>query len=830
MPSLAGLHKKIATEVAKIRDIEIDVTPNMKGFHKTLATEVAKIRDVEVAVTPNLAGFREKVRAATAGIGATGLTFTPEVDTRRARAQTGAFATELRKRLDAATTALGDIRLDVDASPAERKIAVVRAKLATLSNQRIGVHIDADQAARQITMLSTELTALGAQSPNIQVRVDSARAVAELALLRRGFAGATRDGNVLSRGLVAVGSGIGGLTSVIGGAVTGLGSLIGSGTRAGSVLTSLGTSIGGARSGLGSLGSVAGSAASAMVGLVASAAPLVALGALIAGAGAVATAGIGQLGGAVIALGSGIVPLAGLLGTLPGLIAPIGVAAGALVLAFGDAGLKGALDRVKNAFTPVVSALRDQMRPALTELLGSIAQLAPTIKAALPPITSALSSVARGFSDIFKTSSFKADLTSIMSEAGATIRGFGTAAQSVFRGVIDMMIAAQPAVRSLVALVQEGAAKFAAFMAEGRRTGELAAFFQQGVDVLRQLMGVVGNLTGLFKDFWESANRTGAFQATLGAINDGVTRFRDYVSEAGGAWDQLMAKAGPITASIVRLVESIGKAFVDMGAKVDIVPLLDSISDAISDLTPTFQEIANVAVPAFQRIVETGKDLTKAIGPEIASTIQGLADAFRAIAPSLETILPFLGEMAVNIGRTIAVVANFIDHLITLGSITKKVFTGDFAGAKADWDGLQARTKAVADAMNGIPPAAQAATGEIQSFAEAARRGVVFNIDTTSISPKINEAKAVLGTFPQTWLTRFLGDVTNIGAAVGVAVNETASVPAQHGTAFTGDTAPLGAAIGQARANITSVPQSGLTRFLGDIVDLGAKVGAAAST
>jgi hypothetical protein len=105
------------------------------------------------------------------------------VDTTRANAQVGAFATTLRVKLEAATKALGDIRLSADSTDVERKIAVVRAQLETLKNQRIGVDIDAGAALAKIAALSAELTALGARSPNIQVKVDVDTARAALGSL-----------------------------------------------------------------------------------------------------------------------------------------------------------------------------------------------------------------------------------------------------------------------------------------------------------------------------------------------------------------------------------------------------------------------------------------------------------------------------------------------------------------------------------------------------------------------------------------------------------------------------------------------------------------------
>src|SRR5690349_11330314 len=103
-------------------------------------------------------GFREKVAAGLAGLQDVDVNVRPDVDTTRANAQVGAFATALRAKLEAATTALGDIHMTADSTDVERKIAAIRAELATLQNQRIGVDIDSGAALAKIKALEAELT------------------------------------------------------------------------------------------------------------------------------------------------------------------------------------------------------------------------------------------------------------------------------------------------------------------------------------------------------------------------------------------------------------------------------------------------------------------------------------------------------------------------------------------------------------------------------------------------------------------------------------------------------------------------------------------------
>ena len=99
--------------------------------------------------------------------------------------QTGASAAAMRQRLEAATKALPQIRIDADSSPAEIKFAEVRAELEKLSDKRIGIDIDAATAKMQIEELTRELEALARNEPDVNVRADIGEAIAQLQLVDR---------------------------------------------------------------------------------------------------------------------------------------------------------------------------------------------------------------------------------------------------------------------------------------------------------------------------------------------------------------------------------------------------------------------------------------------------------------------------------------------------------------------------------------------------------------------------------------------------------------------------------------------------------------------
>ncbi|MBQ1164525.1 hypothetical protein KBZ21_41825, partial [Streptomyces sp. A73] len=68
--------------------------------------------------------------------------------------------------------------------PAQAQIASLRAQLATLADQRVGIDIDAATAQARITDIPGRLERLSASDADIAVRVDAGAAAAQLAAVQ----------------------------------------------------------------------------------------------------------------------------------------------------------------------------------------------------------------------------------------------------------------------------------------------------------------------------------------------------------------------------------------------------------------------------------------------------------------------------------------------------------------------------------------------------------------------------------------------------------------------------------------------------------------------
>ena len=91
----------------------------------------------------------------------------------------------VRRRIADSLDALGKQEIGVATGAAEQKIKDLRAELAALNNQRIGVDVDAATAVARVEDIRARLETLSTESADIQVKADTILAATQLGVLHR---------------------------------------------------------------------------------------------------------------------------------------------------------------------------------------------------------------------------------------------------------------------------------------------------------------------------------------------------------------------------------------------------------------------------------------------------------------------------------------------------------------------------------------------------------------------------------------------------------------------------------------------------------------------
>ncbi|MFE7399613.1 hypothetical protein [Streptomyces sp. NPDC057557] len=174
---------RIRAKLEQLSNKRIGIDVSAEAAEAEITRLEAKLRELgaqhpNVAVRADTATARAalaEIRAEIAAIGGR-KTVALEVD--------GAFGAKLRAVVAEAQASIPDINIDADTSPARAEIQGLRARLAALSDVRVGIDIDAGAALAEITAIQERLAVLSAQRHDIDVRVDAAAAAAQLAALR----------------------------------------------------------------------------------------------------------------------------------------------------------------------------------------------------------------------------------------------------------------------------------------------------------------------------------------------------------------------------------------------------------------------------------------------------------------------------------------------------------------------------------------------------------------------------------------------------------------------------------------------------------------------
>lgn len=649
----------------------------------------------------------------------------------------------VQRQLDELKAKSATVEVQADIAEAEAKLEELKAKEAELKD--IKINADADTAAAKAKFEELKAKLAEIRDVHINVDLDTGGAIAHATAFRTVLSGLDNNGNILTRTLGAMAtaaaafgpaavSAFGSLTSAAGSAITSVSSVFASmsggvgifqalgtaGVGLGQSLSSVGTQLSGLADSFTSPISAATQFAQTAAQLAIQLTTFVGTASAVAGAVSLLVAGISQAGGAIIALGSGIVPLVTSLGLLPGLLAPIGVGLGALAIGFSNSGksgieFKNTMDQLKSAFQPVIDSIRTGMQPAIQEFIRSIQSLAPIVQQVVPVITSAVSDVVNSVSEMFRSSSFQSDFQQLLTSAANNFRIMGDAARNAFQGITNVAVAAQPAVQQFLTFIDQGIQKWNEWTAAARQSGELTTIFNQAEQVLEQLIGTIGNVAGLFKNLWESANRTGAFQSVLTSINDLITRWRTNIQQVGGTWDQLMGRVRQIAPEITGLIGDIGEAFATIGANVDLGPAIQAIRGMIPSFTSAFTEIANAASNALKLVGPDISNIVASWGPQISATITNIAQLFHQWAPAIQAA----GTAIITVANAIVIglksIGTAADATATAISAGWKALHGDLTGAASDWAQFEARQKTV---WGSIQTGTQAAGSAVQGFGQ----------------------------------------------------------------------------------------------------------------
>lgn len=420
--------------------------------------------------------------------------------------------------------------------------------------------------------------------------------------------------------------------------------------------------------------------------------------------GAALLAGPALLGStvpAVATLAGSLTSLAGLAPIAVGALAGLGAVAGTMAVGFAHVN-----DALGPTGTPAqlkkVDAALAQLSPNAREAVGAIRSFAPAwtslrldvqqklfagvgaeIKTLggtyLPILRSGMGGVATQLNGLAK------DFVGFATQANTT-RDVGT----IFENTRDAVEAARPGVINLAAAFRDVAVvgtgmlpglatgwtnatgRFREFIAQARESGQLQQWIQGGVDTLKTLGSVAGNVGSSLYSVFTAAKASGAdFLSTLDKVtgkladllasDTGQSALTAFFKESRAAVDALMPGVEALAVGVLQMVQSFSNtgAISNMAQTLSqlaqtVAPLGSAIGSiaggALNALTNAAQIVYGAAAPLVGLFVSMASGASGVIGPVLAAVVAFKALGSAAIAGSFATLAGRLTALAPAIG------------------------------------------------------------------------------------------------------------------------------------------------------------------------------------
>lgn len=581
-----------------------------------------------------------------------------DVNTSKAEREVGAFATKTRRQLEQALKALPDIEIDADSSDAQREVARIRSEMQALADKKIGVDIDAATAHAEMTRLRAELERLGTESADIQVQADTAAAIAALKVVD---AEASKLDGKNVKVKVDVDKSLGDALIHV--------------TRLGEALAQL------------ALPAAAVAAAPQIASIGAAAVTATGALALIPAAGAAAALGVG-------AVALGFSNLGDALGE--------GKKAEEAMAKLSDNG-KELVASLKE-LSPAWSELRKAVQDAFLDQAGkSVEQLAktylPTLRTNLVEIADAFNTAGQGATKFLTAPAVAKDLSAAFGNAREAIVNASGAIEPMTRAITDLVSVGSSRLPALGQSIADAAESFADFIDRARESGQLGQWIDNGINALKTLGSIAGNIGSALSSIFSAANAAGA--DFLGTVDQLTGKIAEFLRSAQGQ------------SALVSLFQDI-RAGVEAAT-----PGVEALIRAIAGVVQALGDagVLEAAGRAFTAIAEQVAPLISSLG--------GLAPALRTILDVVAALAPVLVPLATSFAA-IKLATNGLDKLggiatsfSTLGKSAQEA-DGKVGGLRGKLDGLKGLgpTIGFTVALAGI----EVATGQIHSLAEEFRK------------------------------------------------------------------------------------------------------------
>jgi phage-related protein len=324
------------------------------------------------------------------------------------------------------------------------------------------------------------------------------------------------------------------------------------------------------------------------------------------------------------------------------------------------------------------------------EVLATGRAIGPTFKSLFVGVAEQLNVAATGVLQFMREARTISDLDQISKNVTGGFREMSGAGRSIAQVIVDIVKSASALLPGLGKSIADITAKFAAFIRLKSDSGELTAFFQQGIETVKQFGRILRDFgVGIANVFKIGSDAGGGF---LNILERAATGFRNFTESIGGQaiLRTLFGTIGDISDAFGRFLSALSPLLPLLGRLASVIG--DSVIRILDELGPVLEEVGRavidalietlpILVPVIIKVAEGFAKIIKAVAPllpvlaKVLDALTPLIDPFvrlvEAILPPLvriiEKLTPVIELLATGLGLIVDVIANVIEGFANLG-------------------------------------------------------------------------------------------------------------------------------------------------------------------
>lgn len=398
--------------------------------------------------------------------------------------------------------------------------------------------------------------------------------------------------------------------------------------------------------------------------------------------GAVATLGSALVAWATAAVGAWS-PIVGLLGAIPGLVAPLVQGFAAVKLGFSGIGdaikalsnpeaspeeiakameglgpktqkLAKNIVALQKPFAKVKKSISNELAPGFIQLTDVAKAYLPMLRKSLVETARSISGIAGRLGSFFKTAQAQSDIRGIMSTNNTVLQRLGSTVVPMFKMLMNIMVAATPMVTKLV---EDFVVFFNRIAASTDNRNGLLNFFEKTYTVTKGTIKVLADLSMALYNVFKIGSKWGGEMGR--SLIDATEQFREWTESARGIQSitKWFEKMRPIAAEV-------GGIFVDLSKGLASISMDDTV-------LKTLQTIRYDTVPALVGLLQgsSGKFVSQIA--RIVGTLASIMTEFKAFPVILEVIANLLETIAGFIQGLPGPIKQTLGYMVTMSSVIK---------------------------------------------------------------------------------------------------------------------------------------------------------------